>query len=127
MEQSDVQLLMDVLLPVLNLRRLSTESTQKITRMHSSRVHTACSSSRPGGSPPGTPQEQPPRPDTPLGAGTPPNQTPWEQAPPDQTPGSRHPPGPDPVGAGTCPPGPDPPGAGTPQTRPPGSRHPPPL
>ena len=41
-------------------------------KMHSSRMHTACSSSRPGGSPPGT----------------------WEQAPP--LPGSRHHPPPPP-------------------------------
>ena len=49
------------------------------TRMHSSRMRTACSSGRLGGSPPGTTPEQ----------------TPWEQnPPPDQAP-----PGPDPRGA----------------------------
>ena len=49
--------------------------------MHSSRMHTARSSSRPRGSPPGTPLDQ----------------TPWDQAPPPGTrhppPGTRHPPG----------------------------------
>ena len=39
--------------------------------MHSSRMRTARSSGRPGGSPPGTPQEQLPH----LGAGTPRDQT----------------------------------------------------
>ena len=62
------------------------------TRMHSSRMHTTHSSDcRGGGSPPGTPlwdQVPPPRPDTPLGPGTPPARhppragTPQEQAPP---------------------------------------------
>ena len=51
------------------------------TRMHSSRMHTTCSSSCLGGGyPPGTPQDQtrppwdqvPPRPGTPLGPGSPP-------------------------------------------------------
>ena len=43
------------------------------TRMHSSRMRTAHSSSRDGGSPPGTPPgpDPPPRAGTPAGAGTP--------------------------------------------------------
>ena len=67
------------------------------TRMHSSRMHTACSSGHPGGSPPGTPLEQiPPRTRHPLfpayqapllGPGTP---------PPEQTPLPPRDPGPAP-------------------------------
>ena len=68
--------------------------------MHSSGMRTACSSSRPEGSPPGTPwgvgtpprtrhprEQAPLGPGTPPGASTPPDQAPpREQAPPDQPP-----------------------------------------
>ena len=61
--------------------------------MHSSRMHTACSSGRPGGSPPGTPSgADPPGPDPPWD-----QTTPQDQAPPEQTapgPGTPLPPGP---------------------------------
>ena len=68
-----------------------------LTRMHSSRMRTAHSSSHPGGSPPGTPRADPPGPGTLLdqasprqdqaspGPGTPQDQAPlppWNQAPP---------------------------------------------
>ena len=54
--------------------------------MHSSRMRTACSSSRPGGAPPGTPREQiPPQDQASLGS---------RYLPPGPgTPGTRHPPG----------------------------------
>ena len=82
------------------------DKNKKKTRMHSSRMRTARSSSRAGGLHQAPPQDQPPRACT----------LPWKQAPLEQVPPwNRHPPGPDPPGAGTLP------GAGTP----PGSRHPP--
>ena len=76
-------------------------------------MRTARSSSRRGGSPPGTPRDQIPWKKTPPRAGTPGTRSPREQAPPphdqvppfrpdpskpgtSQPPGSRHPPGPDP-------------------------------
>ena len=73
--------------------------------MHSSRMPTACSSSRLGGSPPGTPHTEqalprtrdPPGAGTPLGPGTP---------PPDLAPPEPDPPQNFPLGCG---PGPDPP------------------
>ena len=71
------------------------QNTVKITRMHSSRMRTARSSSCPrGGSPPGTlpdqtprtkpPRDQePPRPDPPPRSRTPQDQAnPWDQGPP---------------------------------------------
>ena len=82
------------------------------TRMYSSRMRTARSSSRPGHVSTRHP----------LGAGTPPGPGTLRARPPR----SRHPPGTrHPLGAGT-PPGPDPPGAGTPwEQAPPGTRPPP--
>ena len=75
---------------------------KKRTRMHSSRMRTARSSIRRGGSPPDTPPEHtPPRADTPWEqtsprADTPQSRTPLEQTPPRaDTPQSRHPPGAD--------------------------------
>ena len=69
------------------------------TRMHSSRMRTACSSSRPGGYPPGIPleAEHPPRPT--------PQVVTWEQAPPrDPTPPVKGTPREQaPTGAGTTP------------------------
>ena len=64
------------------------------TRMHSSRIRTARSSSRLGGSPPGTPPEQPPPgPGNPPGPGTPPDQAPPRtRHPPDQAPPRTRPP-----------------------------------
>ena len=61
-------------------------SILKITRMHSSRMRTARSSGRVGGSPPGTPgadlpQSRSPLEQTPLGA-DPRSRLPWGQAPP---------------------------------------------
>ena len=84
-------------------RSIITSKKFNLTRMHSSRMHTACSSSRPGGSPLGTPRtrhlprtRQPPLGADPPGADTPPRtRHPWEQTPPqEQTP---------PPGAGTPP------------------------
>ena len=72
------------------------------TRMHSSRMRTACSSGRPGGlhqAPPkaGTPQEQVPWSGAPLEQAIPLEQNPWSRHPRNQTPpGNRHP-----LGTGT--------------------------
>ena len=70
-----------------------TPQKHQETRMHSSRMRTARSSSRPGGSPPGTPSRtRPPRPDTPgirhppPGPGTHREQTPRYEAPPGSRP-----------------------------------------
>ena len=81
--------------------------SNSITRMHSSRMRTACSSSRPGG---GGLHQAPSRTRHPLGA-DPPDQAPPLGADP---PGTRPPSGP-----GT------PLGADPPDQAPPGSRHPP--
>ena len=59
---------------VTSVTRLLTECIYLTTRMHSSRMRTARSSSRPGGSPPGTPHRAG---TPPLGAGTP-----WTRHPP---------------------------------------------
>ena len=73
--------------------RFSRSSGNPDYKMHSSRMHTASSSSHHGGSPPGTPhphpweQTIPPGSRPPPGPGTPQEQTtPWEQ-----TPQNRHP------------------------------------
>ena len=82
---------------MLNTVVLFGFETYKKTRMHSSRMRTACSSDRPGGSLPGTP----PGPDPPGDQTTPPGA---DTNPEHSTPsGSRLPPGLDPRGAGTPP------------------------